>query len=325
MGIEEKLVGNFEKGRQGRKPIAIVIHTMVGSLEGTYAWFRNPESKVSSHYGVGLDGRCWRFVKEEDTSWHAGRVYTPTWKLYDGTNPNYYTIGIENEDNGQPDAERTEAQYQTNAGLVVEICKRWNIPIDREHVIGHREIYAKKTCPGALDVDRIVSLAKKMANEITQPTLQWAINLESFFLERQIPAERRESEVRHWADANKILEGFISKWIQTLNLPSDAGLAQIEEHFSRLMDTEDKYVALKDAVEGVVGHFEKDENLIQSIKAVGKDLNDCSVRKRELEVENEMLKKRRTLDRFTNLELIVEIARRLFNQLKRLKEVKLIK
>lgn len=316
MRIEEKLVGNFEKGRRGRKPIAIVIHTMVGSLEGTYAWFKNPESKVSSHYGIGLDGRCWQFVKEEDTAWHAGRVYTPIWKLYDGTNPNYYTIGIENEDNGQPEAERTEAQYQTNASLVVEICKRWDIPIDREHIVGHREIYAKKTCPGALDVDRIVSLAKKMANEISQPTLQWAVNLESFFLERQILPERREPEVRRWADESKILGGLISKWIQTLNLPSDAGLAQIEEHFSRLMDTEDKYVALKDAVESVVGHFDDDKNLIQSIKVIGDDLKSCSKRRDELEVENEILRKRRTLDRFTSKELVGEIFKRWFNRLK---------
>jgi N-acetylmuramoyl-L-alanine amidase len=26
--------------------------------------------------------------------------------------------------------------------------ERWSMPIDGDHVIGHREIYARKTCPG---------------------------------------------------------------------------------------------------------------------------------------------------------------------------------
>ncbi len=33
---------------------------------------------------------------------------------------------------------------------------RWGIPTDREHVIGHHELFAEKDCPGNLDVDRLI-------------------------------------------------------------------------------------------------------------------------------------------------------------------------
>src|SRR5437588_9324594 len=48
--------------------------------------------------------------------------------------------------------------------LVMEICNRWSIAIDRDHVIGHREIYARKTCPGTwIDLDDYVTRARRLA------------------------------------------------------------------------------------------------------------------------------------------------------------------
>jgi hypothetical protein len=44
------------------------------------------------------------------------------------------------------------------------VCTRWSIPIDRQHVIGHREIYGRKTCPnGVVDLDRLITLARQAA------------------------------------------------------------------------------------------------------------------------------------------------------------------
>ena len=41
--------------------------------------------------------------------------------------------------------------------LVADICQRNNIPLDREHVIGHQEFSPKKTDPGELfDWSRIL-------------------------------------------------------------------------------------------------------------------------------------------------------------------------
>ena len=146
---------NFRKGRHGHEPKAIVIHIIVGSLESAGVTFRDPRSSVSAHYGVGKSGDIHQFVQEADTAFHAGIVVRPTWKLINpAVNPNYYTIGIEHE--GQPQDAWPAEQYRASAALVREIAGRWKIPLDRDHIIMHREIRASKTCPGAADIDRLI-------------------------------------------------------------------------------------------------------------------------------------------------------------------------
>ena len=57
--------------------------------------------------------------------------------------------------------------YATSSDLLADICKRWNIPVDRSHIIGHREIYSLKTCPGAkVDLDKLVGLAREKSGYI---------------------------------------------------------------------------------------------------------------------------------------------------------------
>ena len=154
---------NSNKGRKSYRPEAIVIHIMEGSLSGTDDWFRSTKSNVSAHYGIGKTGEVHRYVPEEDTAWHAGRVNAPTWiglkpsgKMY--INPNYYTIGIEHE--GFDNAEWTDAMYLASSTMIREICQRWNIPIDRQHIIGHHEIYSLKTCPGhKVSLNKLIAMA----------------------------------------------------------------------------------------------------------------------------------------------------------------------
>ncbi len=157
---------NFSSGRKNYHPEAVVIHIMDGTLLGTDSWFKNPQSSVSAHYGIGKGGEVHQYVQETDTAWQAGRVHAPTWSLLkpagSGTyvNPNFYTLGIEHE--GNNDSDWTDAMYTASSDLIAEICKRWNIPVDRSHVIGHREIYSLKTCPGAkVDLDKLVDLARQ--------------------------------------------------------------------------------------------------------------------------------------------------------------------
>jgi N-acetylmuramoyl-L-alanine amidase len=155
---------NLVAGRGGRVPLGIVVHTTHGSFSGTADWFSRPESGVSAHYLVGLDGRVAQFVDESDTARHARSVSNPTASLYDGTDPNRYTVGIEFEDGGDPaGVERTAAQYSSGAELIAAIAGRWGFPADRDHVIGHRELTDRKTCPGNLDLERLVELARELA------------------------------------------------------------------------------------------------------------------------------------------------------------------
>ncbi len=149
---------NFTKGRGGRKPIAIVLHIMEGSLSGTDQWFKNPKAQASTHYGVGKNGEVWQWVEETDMAYGNGRVSTPTWGLIDKDNPNLYTISIEHEGfTGQP---WTEAMYEADIALIKDIAKRWDIPLDHDHVIGHYQIFGKKpNCPGTgLDWKKLMAL-----------------------------------------------------------------------------------------------------------------------------------------------------------------------
>ena len=145
---------NFRPGRPAPyRPEAIVIHVMAGSLGGTDVWFGSPLSAVSAHYGVGKKGEVRQYVQEADTAFHAGTVDRPTWtgvrKSATGgfVNPNFYTIGIEHE--GFEGDEWPAAQRAASAELIAAIAARWNIPLDREHVIAHHEIRYSKPCPGA--------------------------------------------------------------------------------------------------------------------------------------------------------------------------------
>ena len=154
----------YYSSRNNYNPSLVVIHTCVGYYEGTIKYFQSNDRKVSSHYVVKEDGgEVCQMVDEIYAAHHAGIVSNPNPLYYKGAgiNPNWYSIGIENADNGHPaDWDRT-GQYKTLAVLVRDICKRHNIPIDRAHICGHRELYDKKTCPGNLDVDKIVNLAKE--------------------------------------------------------------------------------------------------------------------------------------------------------------------
>lgn len=153
---------NFSS-RDTYKPEAIVIHIMAGTLVGTDSWFQSKTSSVSAHYGIGLNGEIHQYVQEDKAAWHAGVVTNPSWKLLKpDINPNKYTIGIEHE--GQLDTVWTPEMKKASAGLIADICSRWSIPIDRDHIIGHYQINAvnRPNCPAMNKsiIDELIVLAK---------------------------------------------------------------------------------------------------------------------------------------------------------------------
>jgi N-acetylmuramoyl-L-alanine amidase len=164
---------NFTSGRFGYNVEAIVIHIMEGTLAGTDNWFANPKSQVSAHFGIGFNGLIHQYVNEQDCAWHAGRICNPSWqllkKLPSGkfVNPNYYTIGIEHE--GNESSEWTDQMYQSSGELIGDICSRNKLSIDRDHIIGHHEIYSAKTCPGQkVSISRILNIA--LGNDVRTDT-----------------------------------------------------------------------------------------------------------------------------------------------------------
>lgn len=156
---------NFTKGRGTQRPHTIIIHIAEGTFEGTTRWLRDPSAGVSAHYLIGRNGQTRSFVDEKNTAWHAGRAdKKPLWRLApgDNINCNTITIGIENE--GYSTSVWTKAQKEANVKLIAEICKRWSINPDRDHIIGHYEISKTRrpNCPAVNKkiLDEIVEMAR---------------------------------------------------------------------------------------------------------------------------------------------------------------------
>src|SRR5215510_5665573 len=113
---------NYYYGRYGYGVVALVIHTMAGTLESCDSWFNNPSSQASSHYGIGLAGEQHQYVKLADGSWANG-ILEPgnEWASIVGNsaNPNYQTVTVETEDNGSGATPVTDAQW----GSTLAVCR----------------------------------------------------------------------------------------------------------------------------------------------------------------------------------------------------------
>lgn len=156
--IDFKEVPNYTKGRK-ENPVLIVIHITEGLRNSVYQTFMT-EPK-STHFLVNKDGTIWQFVRSSDTAWGNGVVDQPTSELVltKKGNPNDYSISIEHE--GFSTSDINDAQYAASVRLVKYLSARWNIPLDRTHIIRHEEITGYKSCPGKVSVEKIIRLARK--------------------------------------------------------------------------------------------------------------------------------------------------------------------
>lgn len=151
---------NYWQGRKNFRPEAIVIHITDGAFSGALNWLTKKGSQVSAHFLTGTEGQVVQLVKISDTAWHCGLIKKSTWSLLKpNVNPNYYTIGIENE--GSKNIPVTPLQFFNVATLCRQLCIDFEIPMDRDHILGHKEIRADKTCPGDFwDLEKLVRAIK---------------------------------------------------------------------------------------------------------------------------------------------------------------------
>lgn len=106
----------------------VVIHTVEGSYGGAISWFRNPSANVSAHYVVRKsDGEVTQMVRDARKAWHV-------------CGSNNDTIGIEHEGSANSAATWTPEILDASARLTAWLVTQYNIPIDRDHIVGHGEI-----------------------------------------------------------------------------------------------------------------------------------------------------------------------------------------
>src|SRR3990167_5083512 len=160
MNILIKPVFNYKKGRDSFRPEIIVIHIGEGTAKQIYQTFQTEEK--SSHYLICKNREIWQFVEYEDTAWGNGTKVNPTAKYVlerPEENPNLYSLSIENE--GFTGDTIYESQYIDNADLVLELCEKWKIPLDENHIIPHNKIRVDKRCPLPILTERIIKLAQE--------------------------------------------------------------------------------------------------------------------------------------------------------------------
>ena len=125
---------------------------MAGTLAGTDAWFSKPESQTSSNYGVGFNGEIHQYVDDNNMAWANGGVKSPTAQIViDNPNVNQNKISLSIENEGTDLAKAPEAQLVALVELIKSISAKYNIPLDRNHIIGHRELNAlgRPNCPSS--------------------------------------------------------------------------------------------------------------------------------------------------------------------------------
>jgi N-acetyl-anhydromuramyl-L-alanine amidase AmpD len=125
--------GNYDLANRPKdmKIKYIVIHDTEGSYDSAISWFQNPASYVSCNYVIrSSDGQVTQMVQNQGVAWCAGDWYV-----------NMHSINIEHEGEAADGAAwYTEAMYQSSAKLVKYLSKKYDIPLDREHIIGHDNV-----------------------------------------------------------------------------------------------------------------------------------------------------------------------------------------
>ncbi|WP_223199598.1 N-acetylmuramoyl-L-alanine amidase [Solihabitans fulvus] len=138
--------GNYdpaERPSDGNKITSIVIHDTESAAASTaspydqaIAAFQSPAYGASSHYVIrSSDGQVTQMVPTKDIAWHAGNWTT-----------NEHSIGIEHEGiAAQGGTWYTEQMYQASAKLVRYLAAKYNIPLDRRHILGHEDVSRERT------------------------------------------------------------------------------------------------------------------------------------------------------------------------------------
>ncbi|MFA6038423.1 MAG: N-acetylmuramoyl-L-alanine amidase [Legionellales bacterium] len=152
MKISYKQTPN-KTGRNGKKPLYIVLHSTGGSYEGAVAWLTNPDSGVSAHYVISRDGDITQLCQCSEQTWHAGKS---SWEGH--RNLNDISIGIEmaHVDGVQ---DWPDKQVKAVAYICGVLLDKFGIP--EKNIIFHSDIApGRKVDPVGFDKAKLLELIK---------------------------------------------------------------------------------------------------------------------------------------------------------------------
>lgn len=144
--------------------MVILHHSATTNTENVLDMMTSGSRRVSANYVV-KDRRIVGVVPEEYRAWTSG-------SSSDGGKGAAFdrraiTFEIQNERNGDPWPVSAES-HETVAQLLADFHRRYGVKLDRDHVVGHRELWTRwhasyaTACPGGLNIDAIVNRAKEL-------------------------------------------------------------------------------------------------------------------------------------------------------------------
>ena len=160
-GLTTRTSGNARQfSNRGRGVDMFIVHHAATTSESAVLSMMSTGSRqVSANYvvnGKSIIG----VVPEEFRAWTSGSAQ------FDGR---AITVETVNDRVGQTDMSWTisEDSYQSLAKLIADSSTRYGFPLDRDHVVGHRELYSRwgagysTACPSGINLDRLVEMAKE--------------------------------------------------------------------------------------------------------------------------------------------------------------------
>ncbi|HEX9841549.1 MAG TPA: peptidoglycan recognition family protein [bacterium] len=159
----------------------LILHTPEETADahpGTPLYFAQPDKSASTQYFASYLGFIWQMVPENVAAIAngvLGKPY-PAW-ANPGQSLNRQTTNIEIEGRAASIAQtmpRGSGQWKAVVNWCAYICKKYGIPADRAHIIGHYEVANNRSDPGTLDIGAIVAdVQAKLAEEETMSSQEY--------------------------------------------------------------------------------------------------------------------------------------------------------
>lgn len=108
----------------------VVIHDTEGSAQSALDVFQDPTFAASTHYLVDTDGVVYQIVREKDIAFQVGNFWY-----------NEHSVGIEHVGFDATGFQWYNAtEYLASAKLTAYLLKKYNIPLDHDHIVSHGTI-----------------------------------------------------------------------------------------------------------------------------------------------------------------------------------------
>ena len=147
---------NYDEGPAPASIAGVCLHTPeedADDTESTPVYFAGANRQASVNYYMDSDGDVIQCVSEADMPYANGVVGKPYPAWADpNQNLNWQTVSIEIEGraaNIQDTLVIGGPQWNGLVALICDRCTFYNIPMDREHIIGHYQVSTARTDPGA--------------------------------------------------------------------------------------------------------------------------------------------------------------------------------